>query len=166
MTSPESITVSMPSFELWYPVAGYEGLYKVSNLGRVWRQYKHGGERELKAFWLGRYLCAELSRDNRQRMFPISRLVAVAFLPNHENKPQVNHRNGNRGQNWVTNLEWATAAENTQHAVDTGLRPRVIGVALQTQNGRPPWNKGKKTGQIPWNKGKGYLAEQKLLPLT
>ena len=156
--APESITVDLdhakklPLFEAWKDISGYEGLYRISNLGRVERMYKHGGSRFLKPSWRGRYLSISLSKGNRKVNATISRLVAMAFIPNPDSKPQVNHIDGNRGRNDVYNLEWATPSENTQHAVDTGLRARVQGVALQSQNGRPPWNKGKKTGQIPWNK--------------
>lgn len=55
----------------------------------------------------------------------IYRLIANAFIPNHDNKPQVNHKDGNKHNNNIDNLEWVTASENMQHAVDTGLKPRT-----------------------------------------
>lgn len=144
----EQITVSLE----WRWVAGYEGLYDVANIGAVRRHYKHGGERILVPSITKGYRHVTLSRGDEQRTVRIARLVAEAFIPNPENKPQVNHKDGRKHFDWVTNLEWSTASENTQHAVDMALRARVQGVALESQNGRPPWNKGKKTGQIPWNK--------------
>lgn len=147
--SPESIVVSLE----WRPIKGYEGLYEISNIGAVRRSYKTGKMRILMPSITRGYRHVTLSRENGQRTVRIARLVAETFIPNPENKPQVNHKDGRKHFDWVTNLEWATESENTQHAVDTGLRARVQGVALQSMNGRPPWNKGKKTGQIPWNKG-------------
>lgn len=80
---------------LWRDIEGYEGLYKVSNEGDVMRLYKNGlrmnkysYSRILKPFWRGRYLCVELSKGDEQRMFPVSRLVAKAFIPNPERKPE------------------------------------------------------------------------------
>ena len=77
---PSAITVSLE----WADIEGYEGLYKVSNEGDVMRSYKdsrkankHGRNRILKQFWRGRYLCVELSKNDEQRMFPVSRLVAL-----------------------------------------------------------------------------------------
>lgn len=85
--APESITVDLdhakklPLFEAWKDISGYEGLYRISNLGRVERMYKHGGSRFLKPSWRGRYLSISLSKGNRKVNATISRLVAMAFIP-------------------------------------------------------------------------------------
>ena len=87
--------------EIWKPVAGFDG-YEVSNLGRG-------------------YLCVNLWRNGNSRKCKVQRLVAEAFVPNPESKPEVNRINGNKADNRVENPEWATARENTRHAIDTGL---------------------------------------------
>lgn len=67
------------------------------------------------------YMHVTLSINKKQRRFRVHRLVAQTFLNNPENKPYVNHKDGNRKNNNVNNLEWVTPAENTQHAVKEGL---------------------------------------------
>lgn len=156
---------------LWLDIKGYDGLYKISNEGDVMRLYKdsrranrYGKSRILKPSFTKGYAHVTLSKNDQQETRRIARMVAEAFIPNPKGKPEVNHKDGNKANDCDWNLEWATESENTQHAVDTGLRARVQGVALQTQNGRTPWNKGKKTGQVPWNKGRCYLKENNILP--
>lgn len=64
---------------------------------------------------------------NKIKRMRVHRLVALAFIPNPENKPYVNHIDGNRQNNNIENLEWTTPAENAQHAVKTGLRRKTTG---------------------------------------
>lgn len=105
--------------ELWKPVVGYEGSYEVSNLGRV-RSLDRFNSR---GYWIkGRqlalnknqkgYLRVGLFDGCRQRLKSVHRLVAEAFIPNSENKPQVNHLDEDKSNNAVTNLEWVTNKEN------------------------------------------------------
>lgn len=68
------------------------------------------------------YLCVTLSQDGKRDNFSVHRLVALTHLDNSENLPVVNHIDGDKKNNKVTNLEWCTHQENVQHAVDTGLR--------------------------------------------
>lgn len=124
------------SKEIWKDIKNYEGLYQVSNRGRIrsinrtivdnWcvREFKgrilnpteHNGKLP--------YLYVSLSKQGKIKKFFIHRLVAETFIPNPKNKSQVNHINGNPQNNNVINLEWVTNAENTQHAYDTGLNSK------------------------------------------
>lgn len=111
----------------WKPVVGYEGLYEVSNDGRVRgvSRVRNGVKTsgmELRQNMSQRYLKVKLYKDGSHRTLVVHRLVAKAFIPNPENKPQVNHINGDRTDNSVTNLEWCTASENQKHAFRTGLK--------------------------------------------
>ena len=112
--------------EIWRDIEGYEGLYQISNKGRVKRLYK-ASERILKPGWMtGGYLFVVLCKNGNQSNQRIHRLVAKAFLPNPENKPQVNHRDENKKNNRVENLEWATAKEN----LNFGTRNERAGYSL------------------------------------
>ena len=92
--------------EEWRAVVGYEGKYEVSNLGQV-RSRKLHTDLVLKQY-PGTYKSIYLHKQGRHYKL-IHRLVAEAFIPNPDNKPQVNHIDGNKLNNNVSNLEWVTA---------------------------------------------------------
>lgn len=111
--------------EIWKPVVGYEGLYDVSNMGNV--RVLPGKYRTAQVLKPGNndgYLIVKLTKDRIRKCYFVSRLVAMAFLTNTENKPEVNHIDGNRFNNVLSNLEWVTSMENKIHASRMGLLAR------------------------------------------
>lgn len=106
--------------ETWRDIPGYEGLYKVSDLGRV-KKINKDYQIVMKSWEAGEYQVVRLSKNNIQEDIGIHRLVAMAFIPNPENKAQVNHIDGDKFNNTLTNLEWVTPSENMKHAYRTGL---------------------------------------------
>lgn len=110
--------------EIWRHIDGLPNIYMVSNLGNVksLSEAKLGGLMKPYKNAYG-YLSVNLHIGQKKRQLQrIHRLVARAFLPNPENKPQVNHINGIKTDNSVSNLEWCTSHENMQHAHKTGLK--------------------------------------------
>ena len=125
--------------EIWKPIKDFEGLYEVSNYGRVKALEKEiefktknqfcefstkykTFEKILKPIKHSNgYYVISLSYLGVKKIKAIHRLVAEAFIENPLNKPQVNHKDGNKGNNNADNLEWVTQSENTRHAYTTGL---------------------------------------------
>ena len=117
--------------EIWKDIEEYEGLYQVSNLGRIKGFYIwNGREYSKKEHFLNPYKryvnknleyrtnVVALAKNKKKKEFKVHRLVAKAFIPNPENKPSVNHIDSNPLNNIVENLEWCTPKENTQHAIN------------------------------------------------
>ena len=120
--------------EEWRDIKDYEGLYQISNLGRVkslvgWNGKKYiSRERILEPTKRNddratyQRAIVSLTKDGEKKDYRVHRLVAQAFIPNPENKPQVNHIDGNPLNNNVKNLEWVTDRENKLHAIENDLR--------------------------------------------
>jgi hypothetical protein len=118
--------------EVWRDVKGWEGLYQVSDHGRI-RSLDHTVKTKTGKDMLVRGVIKKPSRDvdgyavvslqhkHHKKSYSVHRLVAQAFIPNPENKPEVNHINAVKDDNAVSNLEWVTGEENNQHAMDNGL---------------------------------------------
>lgn len=111
--------------EEWRDVLGFEKYYQVSSFGRV-KSLLHKKPRILKQQFIGRgYLCVHLRHLGMDAPSTlVHRLVAQAFIPNPEGKPQVNHIDGDKTNNRVDNLEWATAQENLLHSARVLCRDR------------------------------------------
>lgn len=100
------------------PIKGYEGLYVVTSDGTI-IGLKSG--KELKPMNMRGYLRVKLYKNAKSKTHSIHRLVASAFIPNDQGKEQVNHIDGNKSNNNVSNLEWVTQSENQIHAYLNGL---------------------------------------------
>lgn len=114
--------------EIWKDIPGYEGLYQVSNLGNVKSvHWNHSNEiRTIKPFNNNGYWRVVLYKDRMHKKFLVHVLVAKSFIPNPQNKPCVNHIDGNGHNNMISNLEWVTFSENTRHAIAHNLRPAGV----------------------------------------
>ena len=115
--------------EIWKDVPGYENKYQASNSGKI-RSVDHVVERNMRSGFpvKGRELKPRITLKGyaavrlNGKFFSLHRVIAMTFLPNPENKPQVNHKDGNKLNNLVSNLEWSTQSENQLHAHRTGLK--------------------------------------------
>lgn len=114
--------------EIWCDVIDYEGLYMVSNMGRVKSFYGIGENLLTPSCNQKGYQYVVLTDINKVRKsFKVHTLVARAFLPNSKGKRVVHHRDSNRANNRVENLEWVTHRENTAYAVQNGSYDKPIG---------------------------------------
>ena len=137
--------------EIWKDVVGYENIYEVSNLGRIRTNknkttyterhgIRHWKQRIIKQKFQQR--CRSelfdprviLWKDGKEKTFLVSRLVAIAFISNPNNLPQVNHIDGNPTNNNIKNLEWCDAKYNVDHAFDNELIKTAIKVKLINKN--------------------------------
>ena len=125
-------------YEVWKEI-GKTG-YEVSDLGRI----RHGNRILAGSYHSDGYIFTNIHGDQ----IPIHRFVATAFIPNPNNLPEINHRDGNKMNNSVENLEWVTSSENQKHAYDFGLQPR----GLSTYTGKFTEAQREEIKQL-WNSG-------------
>lgn len=111
--------------EIWKEIKGYEGYYEVSSYGKVKSKNKI-----LKPFFNGKgYLYVNLCKDGKRETISIHRLIGIMFIPNPDNKPQINHIDGIKINNFVNNLEWTTNGENVKHAYSNNLM-KSLGIPI------------------------------------
>lgn len=109
---------------IWKDILQYDGQYQISNDGQV-RSFKRSKSqpRMIKPFEdRDGYLCVRLVKNGSKHQYRIHRLVAETFILNNNHKPTVNHIDGDKHNNTVSNLEWATYSEQIRHVVDNNLR--------------------------------------------
>lgn len=118
--------------EEWKDIKGYEGIYQISNYGRIksfifWNGKKYKKRKKCKILKLSKQVITnskksysrykiELTLNKKRKSYKIHRLIAESFISNPQNKPQINHIDGNPLNNIVSNLEWCTCQENIQHS--------------------------------------------------
>lgn len=134
------------SNEIFVDIPGYRGIYQASSEG-----YITNGRKKLKTYTINSgYLVLKLYDANgHKKSHLVHRLIASAFLPNPEGLEQVNHKDGNKANCKLSNLEWVTCKENRKHAKDTGLwvhnKPST-GIKLGNTS---------KFRYVSWDKGRG-----------
>ena len=109
--------------EIWKDIEGegVDGLYQVSNFGRVKSFHSLPAKLITPYVNYNGYYVVEMRKDKKKITRLLHRLIAKAFIPNPENKPYINHKDGNKLNYSLENLEWVTSAENTRHARENGL---------------------------------------------
>ena len=122
--------------EIWKSITGYEGLYKVSNLGRVKSlNFRHTGkEKILRPLLCGGYLNVQLCKEGKMKPCLIHRLVATAFIENPENLPEVNHKNQVKTDNRVDNLEWCSRKYNVRYSKSKKVGQYKDGLLIKIYN--------------------------------
>lgn len=125
--------------EDWKNIPGYEGCYQISSNGKIKSLQRivfregHGGFKTVNGkilpiyFDNNGYQIAFLSKGGIRKTVKVHRLIAILFIPNPDDKKQINHIDGNKSNNSLTNLEWCTQSENIRHADRTGLRKCASG---------------------------------------
>ena len=152
--------------ETFKEVRGYEGLYAVSNLGNIF-SHKRGSLLNPRPRIEKRYRIVQLHKNGMTKNYRVARLVAMAFIPNPKNLPEVNHKNGISYEDRVENLEWCTHRENIIHSIRTGLRISAfgekIGIAVLTdkkvKRARTEYRKGKNVAEL----GRKYGVDRKTM---
>ena len=163
--------------EEWRPIAGFETLYEVSSLGRVrslgrvvtyaWRgttktMTKHAKVLAPETDKDGYRRVALTGEDGRARHFPVHRLMGIAFIPNPNNLPQINHIDFIRANNVLTNLEWSTPKGNTHHSLKDGRYGKTITKEIVLEI-RARHAAGKRMATIGRDFGLGHDTVRKLV---
>ena len=131
MPSRRTVSKGVNRIDQMRDTAGYDGLYKIDEYGNIWSINFAGGSKAKKLKPIlspGGYLYVNIYKNKKHRALRLNRAVALAFIPNPENKPEVNHKDGVKTNNHMDNLEWATHIENQQH------RREILGKNTRGEN--------------------------------
>lgn len=157
--------------EEWRPVVGYEGLYEISNLGRV-KSLKgwNGKEYVSREKFLKSHISAstpnysrkvvDLKKNGKRRTFRVHRLIAMAFIPNPDNLPEINHKDSNPLNNAISNLEWCTHKYNHDYRSTNG----AYAISEETLNAMfTMYDQGTPIKHIAEKLGIGYVRTRKII---
>ena len=117
--------------EEWKPIEGYEGLYEISNYGQVNNIKRNKLLKPYSSTHLI-YPRVNLSKNKKAKLHYHHRLLAKAFIPNPEDLPEINHKDGDKTNNSLENLEWVSHVQNVRHAFEEGLN--LAATKLQGEN--------------------------------
>ena len=123
--------------EEWKAIPGYEGYYEASTYGNIrsvdrilncpWGKiYPAKGKYKKQSYGKDKYLFVCLSKENKHKSLPVHRLIAKTFIPNPNNKPQIDHIDGDKTNNRVDNLRWCTAKENNNNPITRKRKHEII----------------------------------------
>jgi hypothetical protein len=150
------------------PVKGFEGLYEVDDQGIIFGLKRTVSKGKCHRSWDEHplkygvdhkgYFRTNLAKDGVNRTVKVHRIVAEAFIPNPMNLPQVNHKDGNKQNNCVENLEWCTRSENIRHAYENGLIQKRYGALNHTHKLTPEEVDFIRTHYIPRHSDFGTVA--------
>lgn len=120
--------------EIWKQIKGYEGLYEVSNCGNIYSKISHKCLKQMTDKY--GYLYVNLYKENKLYHKTVHRLVAEAFIPNTDNLPQVNHKDENKINNIVSNLEWCNNYYNLNYGnrLNKAMEKRKLPILQFTKN--------------------------------
>lgn len=141
--------IPLTTDEIWKDIIGYEGIYKISSFGRILTlektyPHRHGLQKKRSIIRKvttikNRYPFLTLTKEGKMVVRKLHRLIAIHFIPNPENKRFINHKNGDKKDFRIENLEWCTQRENSIHAHRNGLCNPAKGV----NNGKSKLNNEK-----------------------
>lgn len=157
--------------EHWKPIKDYEGIYEVSDLGKVRSSLNKTTQSTLhgKRVWKQRilkqktdskgYKRVTLWKNKASKGFLVHRLVAISFIENKDKKKYVNHKDGNPSNNYVSNLEWCTSSENLIHAFENRLNQNPDPIVLYNNNtGELKYFRSKAEGSKFLGRNQGFLS--------
>lgn len=143
--------------EIWKDIDEFNGVYKISNVGNI-VSFKKNVPKVLNPKPLKNgYKLVHLTYAGVNKKYSIHRLVAITFIPNLENKPCINHKNGIKTDNRVENLEWCTSSENTKHAYFNQLMKTKIS-RLQINEIKKSYNRNQKELAKKYNVNQSQIS--------